>query len=270
MGSDVKTLVKIGTAIAIAYFAPSMYTTAGGIGWLSVAVVTASVVISASLTVAPRARNSSLQQRSYSAQTSNRSLMIKQPVMARDMVYGLTKKSGGLLFMDTSDNNKYLHIIVQVASHEIEEFTYIYFNDEKLTITSDGNDANGIARYRVTSPSTYGTDSIYGDGKKTVRFKLHKGSDTQLADADLVSETEKWTTDHRLRGIAYIYARISYDPDAFPNGLPNISAEIKGKKVLDIRNGSTAFSANPALILYDYFTDTKIGLGIDTSNIDSV
>ena len=268
MGSDVKSLVKVATAIAIAVYAPQMYVS-GAISWGAVAIVTASVAISASLTVAPRARNSSLQQRSYSAQTSNRSLMIKQPVMARDMVYGTTKKSGGLLFMEVSDNNKYLHMIVQVAGHEIEEFTKLYFNDEELTISSSGNDANGIARYNVTSPSTYSSNSIYEDGRKTVRFKLHLGTDDQEADADLVNETQKWTTAHRLQGVAYIYARIAYDPDVFPNGLPNISAEIKGKKVLDFRTGSTAFSANPALCLYDYFTDTRIGLGVDTSNIDT-
>tara|TARA_R110001583_G_scaffold49594_2_gene155285 strand:+ start:11455 stop:14385 length:2931 start_codon:yes stop_codon:yes gene_type:complete len=269
MGSDLKTLAKIAIAVTIAYFAPEMYTTAGGVGWSSVAIVTAGVVISAQLTVAPRARNSSLQQRSYSAQTSNRSLMIKQPIMARDMVYGNSKKSGGILFMEVSDNNKYLHLVVQVASHEIQEFSHIYFNDEKLTISSSENDANGIARFNVTSPSSYSTDSIYGQSKKTVRLKLHKGENDQLADADLVHETEKWTTDHRLAGIAYIYARLSYDGDAFPNGLPNISAEIKGKKLLDFRTGSTAFSANPALCLYDYFTDTVIGLGVNTSNIDT-
>lgn len=268
MGSDLKTLAKVAVTVAIAYYAPQMVVK-GAVQWGTVALVTAGVVISSQLTVMPRARNSSLQQRSYSAQTSNRSLMIKQPIMARDMVYGTTKKSGGILFMEVSDNNKYLHLVVQVASHEIEEFTKLYFNDEELTISSSENDANGIARYNITSPSTYSSDSIYEDGRKTVRIKLHKGLDDQQADADLVAETQKWTTAHRLQGIAYIYARISYDPDVFPNGLPNISAEIKGKKVLDFRTGSTAFSSNPALCLYDYFTDTRIGLGVDTSSMDT-
>ena len=267
MGSSVNSLISVVTMAVVAVYSPQLAFTMAGLK--AGAIILATVVIGSALSVQPRARNSSLQQRSYQAQTSNRSLMIRQPIMARDMVYGTTKKSGGLLFMEVSDNNKYLHMVVQVAGHEIQEFTKLYFNDEELTISSSENDANGIARYNVTSPSTYSSDSIYGDSKKTVRFKLHNGTDTQLADADLVAETSKWTTDHRLQGIAYIYCRIAYDPDVFPNGLPNISAEIKGKKVLDFRTGSTAFSSNPALCLYDYFTDTRIGLGVDTSNIDT-
>ena len=44
---------------------------------------------------------------------------------------------------------------------------------------------------------------------------------------------------------------------------------IRGKKVLDVRDSSTVYSKNPALILYDYLTDTKLGLGVATSNMDS-
>lgn len=267
MGSTVNSLISVITMAVVAYYSPQLALTMQGLR--AGAIILATVVIGSALSVQPRARNSSLQQRSYQAQTSNRSLMIRQPIMARDMVYGTTKKSGGLLFMEVSDNNKYLHMVVQIAGHEIEEFSDIYFNDEKLTLENGGYDENNIIRNNVTSPTSYSTDSIYEDGRKTVRLKLHKGEDDQEADADLVAETQKWTVDHRLQGIAYIYCRIAYDPDVFPNGIPNISAEIKGKKVLDFRTGSTAFSSNPALCLYDYFTDTRIGLGVDTSNIDT-
>ena len=266
MGSTVNSLISVITMAVVAVYSPQLAFTMAGLK--AGAIIVATVVIGSALSVQPRARNSSLQQRSYQSQTSNRSLMIRQPIMARDMVYGTTKKSGGILFLETTDNNKYLHMIVQIAGHEIEEYTTIYFNDEPLTITSMGTDANGIVQYRVAS-QPYTGDSIFDDGRQTVRIKLHKGLDDQQADADLVAETQKWTTAHRLQGIAYIYCRIAYDPDVFPNGLPNISAEIKGKKVLDFRTGSTVFSANPALCLYDYFTDTRIGLGVDTSSMDT-
>ena len=62
---------------------------------------------------------------------------------------------------------------------------------------------------------------------------------------------------------------MEYDTDMFPNGIPNVSAEIKGKKVLDFRTSSTAHSDNPALCVYDYLTDTRLGLGISTDNIDT-
>ena len=218
----------------------------------------------------PTISHSSLGGDAYRSQLQNRSLMVKQPIIPRDMVYGETKKSGGIIFMDTSNNNNFVHLIVQIASHEIQSFDKIFFGDQELTISSTGNDANGIARYKVTAPTQFSKISNQlGIGNQQVRIKLHTGTDAQLADADLVSESSKWTTDHKLSGIAYIYVRLEYDADTFPNGLPNISAQIKGKKLFDFRDSSTAFSSNPALCLFDYLTDTRLGLGISTSSIDT-
>jgi hypothetical protein len=35
-----------------------------------------------------------------------------------------------------------------------------------------------------------------------------------------------------LNGIAYLYIRLSFSSDAFPNGVPEITATIKGKKFM--------------------------------------
>ena len=280
MGSSVNSIINvIATAIvvsvAIGFGGYGIFSGAlgGALTGMKLAIgagiLASTAVVANALTVKPKQRNSSLQQKSFSQETSNRSLMIRQPIIPRDIVYGETKKSGGILFMETSDNNKYLHMIVQIASHEIQSFEEVYFDEKELTLSSTGNDSNGIARFNVTSPSTFNKDSIFEDSRKTVRIKLHKGEDTQLADADLVAETTKWTTAHRLAGISYIYVRLAYDPDVFPNGLPNVSAVVKGKKVLDFRTSSTAFSSNPALCLYDYLSDTRLGLGVSLDNIDT-
>ena len=45
----------------------------------------------------------------------------------------------------------------------------------------------------------------------------------------------------------------------FPNGFPEITAIIKGKKVYDPRTSTTAWSDNPALCLRDYLTSGKEG-----------
>ena len=118
--------------------------------------------------------------------------------------------------------------------------------------------------YAIIAKQTYSDSS-----ELTVRIKQHLGSDNQLADADLVNEVPQWTTSHRLQGIAYLYVKLKYDADVFPEGIPNISAEIKGKKLLDFRTSTTAYSNNPALVLYDYLTDTRFGLSVPTSEIDT-
>ncbi len=270
VGDIVRTAVMV-TAMAFAPAGTSFYAIA-----TRVALTVGAGAVANALAPPTRARNSSLQQQSYSSQSANRSLMIRQPITSRDTVYGSTKKSGAILFMDTTDNNKRLHMLVQVASHEIQSFDTIYFNDEALTLTTINNDSDGLARQKPTSPSKYSKQSDFKGlpleiiyTRQAVEIKEHLGADTQLADHDLIDQVTKWTTDHRLRGIAYIYVQLDYDPDMFPNGIPNISAEIKGKKLFDFRDNSTAFSSNPALCIYDYLTDTKLGLGISRDNIDT-
>ena len=350
----------------------------------------------------------------YAQQLQARTEMVKQPIIPRDTVYGETKKSGGILFMESTNNNQDLHVIVQMASHEIQSIDKVYFGEDELTLASAGTDSNGVTQFKVTSPSKYATESRFtnktrtlvvseyvsmpfnrqlpfggnavengkgiqkgttvvtlisdvaftvattdniningvnygvssggtasGSGTRftlavtlssglqtdvratsitygaqspsgqiqtritpyndnpntpkpflagttqessyaiiasqtftdtsdlTVRIKQHLGTDTQQADADLVSEVSQWTTSHMLSGIAYLYVKLKYDADVFPQGIPNISAEIKGKKVLDFRTGSTAFSKNPALILHDYLSDTRFGLSVPLTQIDT-
>jgi len=104
--------------------------------------------------------------------------------------------------------------------------------------------------------------------KGKVRINTHLGSPNQQADSDLVNESDgKWTNDHRLRGIAYLYVKLEFDRDVFPNGVPDITATVKGKKVYDPRTNTTAWSDNPALCLRDYITE-GYGLNEETTNID--
>jgi len=172
------------------------------------------------------------------------------PVADHQIIYGQTKVGGVIVYKEATDNNKSLHIIVALAGHECEEITTVYLNDEALTLDGDGE---------VTAPDKY-------VGK--VRINKHLGSATQVADGDLVDESEgKWTADHRLQGICYVYARLQFDADAFPNGEPNITAIIKGKKVYNPNTGTTAWSDNAALCVRDYLTETY-GLASDSEEID--
>ena len=148
-------------------------------------------------------------------------------------------------------------MIVAIASNELNSIEKIFFNDDELTLDGSGN---------VTAPSQYA-------GKAQVLTGL--GADDQQSHATIVLHTLGLNSssglnfDDRFQGIAYIYARLTYDTDAFPNGIPNISAIVQGKKVLDTRTSSTAFSTNPALVLRDYLTDAKYGLGASADEIDT-
>ena len=167
------------------------------------------------------------------------------------VIYGRVKIAGVRAFDSaTGAQNKYLHRVLMFAGHEIDAFETFYVNDEALTLDGSGE---------VTAPAKY-------VGK--IRIKEHLGTSDQVADTDLVSEVSDWTADHRLRGIAYIYVRLGFDGDAFPNGVPEITALIRGKKVYDPRTTLTAWSDNSALCVRDYIASSSYGLGEASANID--
>ena len=169
----------------------------------------------------------------------------------RAVIYGKSRQGGVIVFDEvTGNSNKFLHRVVAMAGHEIESFDEIYIDDEVATIDGSGN---------VTSPSRY-------NGK--VRINFHLGDPDQLADADLVAESDQWTSEYRLRGVAYIYVRMTFDADVFPNGIPTFTSTIKGKKLYDPRTDTTAWSDNPALCIRDYLTNTSYGLGELEVSID--
>ena len=167
------------------------------------------------------------------------------------IIYGRVKTGGAIIYNEaTGVNNKDLHRIIAYAGHEVTSFDEIYVNDEVVTLDGTGN---------VISPAKY-------DG--LIRIKEHLGSPSQTADTDLVAESDGlWTTQHTLNGIAYLYIRLSFSSDAFPNGVPEITATIKGKKLYDPRDGTTAWSENPALCIRDYIT-SGYGLGEDAAQLD--
>ena len=179
------------------------------------------------------------------------------PAVDHQIIYGRTRVGGARVYdASTGTNNNFLHRILVFAGHEIESYDEIYLNDEVVTLDGTGN---------VTSPARY---------NGFVRIKRYFGTTTQTADPDLVSDTAglavdagRWTTDHRLQGIAYLYVRFKYDPDKFPNGVPTVSATIKGKKVYDTRTATTAWSENPALCLRDYLI-SSYGLNQPTTRIE--
>ena len=170
------------------------------------------------------------------------STTVKSPTQPRPIIYGRTKTAGTLVYIQTTDTDgKYLHMVQAMAGHEIDAYEKIYIDDE-------------LAWENGTTVSKYASK---------VRFKVYKGDQT-TADTDLVSESSEWNSNCVLNDTAYIDVRLEDDVELFPNGIPTISALIRGKKVHNPVTSVTEWSQNPALCIADYINDSKYGL----SNID--
>jgi hypothetical protein len=92
------------------------------------------------------------------------------------------------------------------------------------------------------------------------RVYWHLGAPGQAADARLQAFFPGvWTANHRADGIAYLQCEFVYDETAFPSGLPNVTALVRGAKLYDPRTGLTQFSENPAIMMRHVLTHPQFG-----------
>ena len=301
------------------------------------------------------------------------------PAQDHQVVYGESRVAGVRVFDSTSGKkNKFLHRVIAIAGHEIEEYTEVWLNDYLLSITGkdswatstgsitglstgvvvglyellelatdQGNllyervltggqvtfqpvpgvastflstlyrpvfgegddeldlvgpaplviisgfvkrflpgggfdtiavDSPGGARQLPAGGAVRGARRVGEDGsiESTSRYNdkvevyFRYGTDNQTAIPQLVSRVDEWTSAHRLRGIAYIYIQYEFDADVFPNGVPEISVTVRGKRVYDPRTDEVAWSNNPALCLRDYLTSPRYGMAATVDEIDDV
>lgn len=202
----------------------------------------------ASQALAPKPKQPNIGGGGNGGVDQSKTITARSSNATRKLIYGETRVGGTFAFIEATDNDQYLHLVIVLAAHELEQFTTVFFNDEALTLS--GNN--------VTSPSKYnGLADIY---------PVTVGNASNIP-APLLA-LSNWTSNHKLTDQGYLYVRLEFDPDAFEQGLPNISAKIKGRKIYDPRTTTTVWSENPALVIRDYLTDTVYGLGATAAEID--
>ena len=183
-----------------------------------------------------------------------RKQMIKQPAHSRRIIYGYSKVSGVILFIETANNNQDLYMVLALASHEIDGVARVYIGDTPVVFNGDITTGFRTAN----NPSDF-------SGK--VHAQLLTGTTTQTLPSDFTTNTDLATTD-KFKGIACLCIKMNYNSNSFPNGIPAVFALVRGKKIHDLNRSGTHYSNNPAYIFRDYMTDTSFGVGATTSEID--
>ena len=230
----------------------------GGTVYAAIAVA---ALTYASIKLAPKPKIPDLEPFGNLAET-DRKQSFRQAITTRKIVYGEIRVGGPIIFLESTDEgttkNQFLHMIVLVASHEIQSFEEFYINGNIILPSQLDGSGN------VTDAST-----AFNDGTTSfLRIQTALGTDTQGAYPSLISESNGlWTEAHKLSGIASVYLRFRFNRDVY-QGIPSVACVIKGKKVFDPRDSSTAFSKNPALILRDYMT-SSLGMNMTADKIEN-
>jgi hypothetical protein len=183
------------------------------------------------------------------------SFTIRQPIPVRTRAYGQVKLSGALFYEDAIPLQfQPLLLGVVFCEGPVEAFTAFYLNESNTGITGSGGSNLALP---------WGTLVI-------IEGKL--GTDSQAASTILATQ-RGFSTEH-LNGLCYavmVCNQPFYRPDKYfqyyyPNGVPTLRAVMRTAKVYDPRDTSQdwslpntwKYSANPALVVLDYLTYTKL------------
>ncbi len=217
----------------------------------------------------------------YNASQVDRLSNVPTTIGPRELVLGRVRKGGTVIFRDSAGTNKsIMFMVVALAGHEVEGYDGFFLNDVKVTVDAGGYVQTApfatnqtITGFGYTEPAagTYNPGTLYQDDNgywnwqttslySYARIRTYTGTTTQTADSRLMDFFPGvWTAAHRLQGVAYAVLEFQYNETAFPNGLPNFTAIVKGKKCYDPRTGLTAYTTNPALHARELLTNYYFG-----------
>ena len=211
------------------------------------------------------------------------------------VIYGTRRVGAQIIYMDVNSNDsRDMYVVYALSVGECEEII-------GKSIELDGNPLSDSARFRnggyigsdkiasgsgsLNTVSQNGTNSLnltagtFGtDPTAKYRYvmNLHHGAASQTADPMLVASMSNWTSTHRLDGICYICAHYGYDKEGMWRGVPQLTVQVRGKKVFDPRDNTQTFgnvstykhSDNPALCFLDWITNDSYGKGLTSSQIN--
>ena len=195
------------------------------------------------------------------------------------IIYGTRKVGGNVVFIETSGtDNEFLYMALVLSEGEIHDITKIFINDNEVTWSGDIADNTQITVASSDANFFDTTDSV-----SLITCEPHFGSDSQSASS-LLSGLSSWTSNHRLRGLAYLAIKFKWNADKF-GSLPTVNAIVQGKKIYNPNLDSTKtggsgshredtsstweFSDNPVYQLLDYLRNDRYGMGIPNSYFDS-
>ena len=210
------------------------------------------------------------------------------------VLYGTRRIGGNIVWLATSSDNQFLYVVVALCEGQVARMTELYLDDQ-LYATYTGSDgtygtANQVvSSLNVGSPTSAPTNTsgltIDTDHPMYKAVEVIDDVDTDIYPTNFIffdghdagfdtsinfnTSSLGWTSDHLGKGVCHAMFSFKYNADAFGK-IPKINFVIRGTQVLTDLTGSTyAYSANPALCLYDFLTNTRYGKGLSASDINT-
>jgi predicted nucleic acid-binding Zn-ribbon protein len=219
------------------------------------------------------------------------------------IIYGRRRVGSTVVFMNTADKrSKDLFVVYALSVGEVDqiELDTIEINGVSIKDTAvfrqgyyAGSDkissgagslctASQIGTVQQSNAGTSGTDPTK---RYRMVFNAHHGADNQSADPMLTASiSSQWTSNHRLRGVAYLACSFEYDNRGMFSSIPQLTVIVRGKKLYDPRLDSSIsggsgshriddpdtyeWSDNAVLCTLDYMTNDEYGKGLGASSLN--
>lgn len=217
---------------------------------------------------------------------------------SRRVVYGRHLVPGTIIFAHTGsewqDKRDMLDLVVVFASQHSEFVEDVRFDDVPMLI---GDPAKASDAFNVFKPRTGASDrekKALGEsrfdsredycyqranlGKPGVQawggtYQYYDGTwkgfnNDGLGDYGYRGIKDGWPDGgtHPLYGLTSVFLTLKHDSKVFPDGVPEFSAMLKGKRVLDVRDSQVKYSDNLALCVLDWLLSE---MGVPLSRIDT-
>lgn len=154
---------------------------------------------------------------------NDRKLNSRSPTTARRVIYGTARVGGQVVYIDSDGtDSKDLHMVVVLAGHYCDSIDDVYFGE-----------------------------TISTDPKYSGKHQLHKSSNGTVPAALLSYLSSKGVNNYKYTNMTYVYCVFDYDDEVY-QGIPQITATVKGKQVYDPRTTLTQYSENAALCQLDW------------------
>ena len=184
------------------------------------------------------------------------------------VVYGQRRIGGTRAFVDTSNGsgaagNNNLNMVIALCEGQMGPLKQVFFNDTKVF--------DGTLNHEGQVTSSNDVDGNKYSGKFTLEYKDGRDDQTVCSLIQNSVGSSTWTSNHRLRGVAYVALKIPFDATAYESGVPTITVVLDGKVIRDVDNLSTTSSGsnqNPADVLHDLLTSSTYGKGLADSDIN--
>ena len=206
-----------------------------------------------------------------------------------NLIYGRTRVGGNRTYTETTDGagdtkgTQYLNMVLAMGEGRLGDIRQLWFDDKCVWDIAAGGTTESAGN--GTRLKTFRNDGLPAEETLTpyagalndadVYIIYHDGSDSQASDTVLSSSVGSgtWTSNHRLRGIAYLMLKLKANAGAYKGGLPLVTAVVDGKNIQNVSTvsqGATSIvyntvgnDQNPVDVLYDLLVSKRYGKGLD-------